>query len=77
VWPYTAPDLEQAKHIDEVQVRDFFTVHIDYKQLGVGGDDTWSAQAIAHPPYRLSAKSYQYSFTIRTVKSVAQAEKLY
>jgi len=77
VWPYTAADLEQAKHIDEVPVRDFYTVHIDYKQLGVGGDDTWSAQAIAHKPYRLSAKSYQYSFTIRPVKSIAQAEKLY
>ncbi|GET25966.1 glycoside hydrolase family 2 TIM barrel-domain containing protein [Prolixibacter sp. NT017] len=62
-WPYSLQDLEQAKHIDDLPVRDFITVNLDDKQMGVGGIDSWSRNARAMPPYRLpSDQQYQYGF---------------
>ena len=46
-WPYSQEDLDNAKHINELQIRDHITVNIDAKQMGVGGYDTWSHRA--HP----------------------------
>jgi beta-galactosidase len=51
-------DLEEAKHLHELPQRDTITVNLDYKQMGVGGDDSWGART--HPEYTLPAKSYHY-----------------
>ena len=47
-WPYSLQDLEQAKHISDLSHKDFFTVNLDYKQMGVGGINTWSLQSQNH-----------------------------
>ena len=65
VWPYMMDNLEKASHINELEKTESYTVNIDYRQIGVGGDDSWSAQAIAHPEFRLSEKSYAFSFYIK------------
>jgi beta-galactosidase len=57
-WPFTMQELEKAKHIHELPHRDTITVNLDYKQMGVGGDDSWGART--HPEYTLPAKSYHY-----------------
>jgi len=57
-WCFTMRDLEKAKHIHELPQRDTITVNLDYKQMGVGGDDSWGART--HPEYTLPAKSYHY-----------------
>ena len=57
-WPFTMQDLEKAKHIHEPPQGDTITVNLDYKQMGVGGDDSWGART--HPEYTLPAKSYHY-----------------
>ncbi len=64
-WPYTMEDLENARHINELPRRDTITVNLDYKQMGVGGDDGWTENARPHPEYRLPAKPYSYSFCLR------------
>jgi beta-galactosidase len=61
-WPFTMQDLENAKHINELPQRDTITVNLDYKQMGVGGDDSWGART--HPEYTLPAKPYHYSFRL-------------
>ncbi len=61
-WPYTMEDLEKADHIHELPRRDTITVNIDYKQMGVGGDNSWGART--HPEYTLPAKPYKYSFRL-------------
>jgi beta-galactosidase len=61
-WPYTMQDLEKAKHIHELPQRDTITVNLDYKQMGVGGDDSWGART--HSEYTLPAKTYRYSFRL-------------
>jgi beta-galactosidase len=62
-WPFSMEDLEKARHIHELPRRDFITVNLDYKQMGVGGDDSWGART--HPEYTLPAKPYSYRFRLR------------
>ncbi|MHC4842314.1 MAG: beta-galactosidase, LacZ type [Planctomycetota bacterium] len=69
VWPYTIKDLEEAKHINELPRREEITVNLDYKQMGVGGDDGWTPNARAHPQYQLPAKHYSYRFRLRGYKT--------
>jgi beta-galactosidase len=40
-------------------------LHIDLKQRGVGGDNSWGA--LPHEPYRLLDKKYSYSYIIKLV----------
>ncbi len=62
-WPYSLQDLEQAKHISDLSRKDFFTVNLDYKQMGVGGINTWSPIAKPLPQFCLSSyQSYNYEF---------------
>lgn len=64
-WPYTQEDLEKASHINELPRRDFYTINLDYMQMGVGGADTWTRDAIPLEHYRIrSDSSYSYSFTL-------------
>ncbi len=62
-WPFSMADLEKATHINELPRRDFITLNLDYRQMGVGGDDSWGART--HPEYTLPAKPYSYRFRIR------------
>ncbi|OPZ51297.1 MAG: Beta-galactosidase [Firmicutes bacterium ADurb.BinA052] len=62
-WPCTMDDLESAKHVHEVPRRERFTVNLDYRQMGVGGDNSWGAKP--HPEYTLYPMPYTYSFRIR------------
>jgi beta-galactosidase len=62
-WPFTMDDLEKATHINELPRRKTITVNLDYKQMGVGGDDSWGARP--HPEYTLPAKAYSYRFRLR------------
>jgi beta-galactosidase len=62
-WPYTMKQLEQAAHINELpQQSDTITVNLDYKQMGVGGDNSWGART--HPGYTLPVGPYSYSFRL-------------
>ncbi|MES2240303.1 MAG: glycoside hydrolase family 2 TIM barrel-domain containing protein [Bacteroidota bacterium] len=40
-------------------------LHLDYKQRGVGGDDSWGS--LPHDSYRLLDKKYNYSYVISIV----------
>ncbi len=41
--------------------------NIDFKQMGVGGDDSWGAKT--HEQYRLPYKDYAYSFTLQPISA--------
>ncbi|PXY39318.1 beta-galactosidase [Flavobacterium cheongpyeongense] len=40
-------------------------LHLDYKQRGLGGDDSWGR--LPHDPYRLLDKQYSYSYIISLI----------
>jgi beta-galactosidase len=54
-----------SRHINDVKPRDLTSVNIDFKQMGVGGDNSWGAWT--HDQYRLTGKEYSYSFRIRAM----------
>ncbi len=51
------------RHINDVKPRDLTSVNIDYKQMGVGGDDSWDAHT--HNQYRLTEKENSYPFRMK------------
>ena len=55
------------RHTTDVKERDLTSINIDYKQQGVGGDDSWGAWT--HDEYRLRDKEYNYSFRICPLRS--------
>ncbi|MGE0481632.1 MAG: glycoside hydrolase family 2 TIM barrel-domain containing protein [Phycisphaerae bacterium] len=61
-WSYTLDDLEMATHVHELPRRDFVTVNLDYRQMGVGGDDSWGARP--HEQYRIAAWPLAYRFRL-------------
>ncbi len=55
VLPYTPEEMELAAHHKDLPSSDKTVVRINYKQTGVGGDDTWSLNARAHEEFRIKA----------------------
>ncbi|MDI3473028.1 MAG: beta-galactosidase, partial [Thermotogaceae bacterium] len=66
VWPFEMEDLEMAKHINELAFKNLVTVNIDYKQMGLGGDNSWGA--LPHKEYLITPGKYEYSFYIKISK---------
>lgn len=53
------------KHPTDIVVENKIYLHIDLKQRGVGGDNSWGA--LPHEPYLLLNKQYTYSYTITLI----------
>ena len=61
--PFTTSDLEGPKHPHELTPRDFVTLNLDHKQMGLGGDNSWGAWP--HAEYRIPVQPYEYRFRLR------------
>lgn len=55
---------KNLKHTYDIKPQNLVELHIDYRMIGVSGDDSWGA--LPHEPYLLrpSAKGHKYSFTL-------------
>lgn len=53
---------KMQRHTSDIYPRPYVFVNVDYKQMGVGGDDSWEAKT--HPEYTLPAKAYSYGYVI-------------
>ncbi|MFN0047843.1 MAG: glycoside hydrolase family 2 TIM barrel-domain containing protein [Cytophagales bacterium] len=63
--PYTQKDLEWARHTYDLKNRGIVNLNIDLKQIGVGGDDSWSANGMPHVEYLLSENRFSYGFVAK------------
>lgn len=54
------------RHICDVKERNLVSVNLDYKQMGVGGDNSWGA--LTHPEYTLNDSVYNYSFRLKLIQ---------
>ncbi len=54
---------EVQRHSNEIEPTEIISLNLDYKQSGVGGDNSWGA--VVHEEYTLPSKEYSYSFRIR------------
>jgi len=61
------------RHTIDVKPRELTSVHVDYKQMGVGGDNSWGART--HPQYRLTEREYSYSFMMIPVTDFSVTEE--
>ena len=59
-------ERKDQRHITDIVPRDFVEWNIDYKQMGVGGDDSWGAKPL--PKYMLDPGEYVYEFVISPMK---------
>jgi beta-galactosidase len=74
-WPFRMSELEHRDkpqrtghdHPSEIEMSKDITVNVDYRQMGVGGDNTWGA--LQHAEYRLREKRYEYAFRLEPVTS--------
>jgi len=60
VWPYSFENLKSALHTNDLKDSDNLTVNIDYGQMGVGGDNSWTDKALPMPKYRLNEKTIHW-----------------
>ncbi len=58
-------DTKKQQHWVDVKHRSEVYLHIDLKQRGVGGDNSWGA--LPHQQYRMLDKKYSYSYVIRLI----------
>jgi beta-galactosidase len=66
LW-YTYDDMKGfthgGKHAGDLEKEKFIDLNVDYRQMGVGGDDSWGART--HPEYCLKPQGYGYKFRFR------------
>jgi len=66
---YTIEDLTQVRrgtmHTTDLVERDLVALNLDYRQMGVGGDNSWGART--HEEYTLPAGEYGYRFRLRPI----------
>jgi beta-galactosidase len=65
--PYLQEDFDEGqvkvnRHVTDVAPRDLVEVRLDWHQMGVGGDNSWGAQALEK--YRLPLREYEWSFRL-------------
>ncbi|MGM7723358.1 glycoside hydrolase family 2 TIM barrel-domain containing protein [Metabacillus sp. Hm71] len=64
--PYTPFELEEHDHVYKLPESTKTVVRINYKQMGVGGDDSWGQKT--HPEFTLFANQcYTYAFKLKGV----------
>lgn len=59
-------DTKHQHHPGELKPRKQTQLHIDYRQMGVGGIDSWEAWPLEQ--YRLNYKNYEYKFMVKPIK---------
>jgi len=64
VWPYSFENLKSALHTNDLKEADNLTVNIDYGQMGVGGDDSWSDKALPLTKYQLNEKTIHWEIKL-------------
>ena len=67
---YTSEDFDFTpeqpfKHTCDLVPKDFITLHVDFGQMGVGGDDSWGAHT--HDEFKLFPKPYSLRFLIQPI----------
>jgi beta-galactosidase len=67
-------ESKDQRHINDIIPADFIEWQIDYKQMGVGGDNSWGARPL--DKYTLYPGEYHYEFVILPVTQETDLQKL-
>ena len=77
--PYTLEDLDAGeqkaqRHWADLVPRDEVTLTVDYRQQGVGGDDSWGA--VPHHEYTLWPGEMEFRFLLRPLRTGERPERV-
>lgn len=61
-WHYTAQDIDAATHANELQPRDFITLNINEKILGLGSN-SWGSEVL--DSYRVRFEEFDFAISLR------------
>ncbi len=76
VHHYSLENLTKAEHTYELEKAGYITWNLDYKQMGLGGDDSWSPRV--HPRFQLNEKEYKFGYRIMAINlNTADTRKIY
>jgi len=66
--------LRKQTHINDINPRDYVELCLDYRMMGLGGDDSWGAPV--YDKYKLPAsKDYSWGFTLVPINSANDIQK--
>ena len=72
---YTKEEIDRAAYSFQMQRHPQIYLNLDWKQMGVGGIDSWSANAWPMPPYRIPAgQAYSFKYRLSPVEGVFSAK---
>jgi beta-galactosidase len=57
-------NTKAQRHTIDIKAKDKVWLQIDYKQTGIGGDNSWDKNGLANKKYRVNPKNCKYEFTI-------------
>lgn len=74
---YTKDDLERAAYTFMMEAHPQVFLNLDWKQMGVGGIDSWSPNALPMQDYRIpSDQSYSYRYRLSPVEGDYRSKAL-
>lgn len=59
------PQRERNNHGGRISPEEVISLHVDYRQIGLGGDNSWGART--HAAYSLPAREYRYVYMLSPV----------
>ena len=66
---FTKDDIERAGYTFQMQAQPQVYLNLDWRQMGVGGIDSWSPNALPMQPYRIpSDQAYSFSYRLTPVE---------
>jgi beta-galactosidase len=65
--PFLTDDLDEGsrktgRHTYDLPTRDLIAIHLDYRQMGVGGDNSWGAQPLEQ--YQIPIESHSWALRL-------------
>ncbi|MRX63884.1 glycoside hydrolase family 2 TIM barrel-domain containing protein [Maribacter luteus] len=63
---FDAGESKQQRHTIDIVERDLININIDYKQMGVGGDNSWGLMALDE--YQIQPENLSFSYIIKPLR---------
>src|SRR5690606_9906137 len=56
-WPYSQQQISSTKHWYKLKKEDRITLNVDFRQMGIGGNDTWTDVSQPLEKYQIPARN--------------------
>ncbi|MFC2138469.1 beta-galactosidase domain 4-containing protein, partial [Bacteroidota bacterium] len=67
IHEYSLENLSNANHTIDLKKADYLSLYIDFKQAGLGGDDSWSPRT--HREFQIKENEFQFTYYIKLIEN--------